>query len=287
MVSLSQGIKYGIGGAFLATAARYVATTNPVTLVALAALPLAARYLSYCCSREQEPEIRVALRRPAAPVVQPADSDDDDKDLELAFFRSKEDQELQAALEQSSQEHDLLKRLRADLELEEGQLREELGLDEKEFDPGDQMAMAIAASQDPSEKVCVCPYAQSLLGGGARVDEDAIIPQSLLFEKSNGQKCNFATYMLSLLSIAKVPNEEDAHDILGLPVNQVDLEQMANCLGIDFDGYLNIWGIADSLHDNVNTKREGRFAVFKEMVEKGRNQEAIQYYQNHHPDVWE
>lgn len=66
MISFSGIVKLGISGAFVA--AGYAVAVHPVTLVALGFLPWGVDRLRQCCSRQQEPEIRVPVRL-AAPAA--------------------------------------------------------------------------------------------------------------------------------------------------------------------------------------------------------------------------
>lgn len=121
MVSFSGIVKSGISGAFVA--AGYAAAAHPVTLVALGALPWIAHRASQCCSRRQEPEIRVQVR-PAAPAAAVAQAQQ--------VVNQPIDDEFQAVLEQSRQEHEYLEGLKRALRYEENRASRESGNPEEQ-----------------------------------------------------------------------------------------------------------------------------------------------------------
>ena len=147
--------KYGITGAVVAAAARYaVGVTNPVALVALAALPVlpwASRRLSQCCFRQREPE------RIAAPVIPAAPA--------------------------AVQGH------------------QGLG-----FDAG--LAAAIRRSRDEAVQVHLCPYVAAPFALRGLDTTPAVIPESLLYEKADGTKCNLAHYLATLLFQNNAPGPD-------------------------------------------------------------------------------
>lgn len=279
---LSTSVKFGMSGTFTGLCYAFGAT-NPVTLIAMAAIPFLPNLMSRCMQQEALPRLS-----PPAPVLirQPQDAIDE---------KERQRRDMIGPLDTESA------RLIEELMLEDA-IRTSTQHDTKE----NYIEIALAASLNPIKQVRTCPYAKAL-----NADEsahDAIIPPDLLLEKENGEYFNIATFLLTLLLSGIAPSDPESRDMSGKEINVMDIELAALILGFDSQCFLGIWEKAtvpqaavnryflDNPNDNrdivdvlPDLLRDARIKLFKKLVQDTATpacQAADAFCKKAHGDIW-
>lgn len=284
---LSAYTKFGISGACTGLCYAF-ASTNPITLAAVAAIPFLPNAMSRCLRRN--PPAAVPL--PAAPLGRPVA----DRLAPLSFDLDMQ-RAIQASLMPGGQALDpasaaLIEQMQFDDALRASARRLGGDEDKKNYE----LDRAIAMSLEPQIET---PVYQCALSGFLASDDR--IPDGLaLASPGEDQYYNVAVFLQTLLA-----QENHAKDILNKPVSDDMLSLAEDMIGFDPGSFQLLWiqardqfpvgGMtAEDAQANVGRRSDSRTRNFIRLLESragtrdqlALRRQVIQYYKKDHNEWW-
>lgn len=285
---LSAYTKFGISGACTGLCYAF-ASTNPVTLAAVAAIPFLPDLMGRCMRRNVAPVVHAAFPQ-AASVIRQNDGWDE--------------KEMMAAIEASTQPGGPALDVASAALIEQMLLQDAINASARRLRRDDvketndeKLDRAIAMSLEPQIEV---PVYRCELSKILAADDDQIPDGLALASEGEDQYYNVAVFLQTLLA-----QDNNAKDILNKPVTEDMLGLAEDMIGFDQGSFGLLWILArdqfpvggmsaEEAQLNVSRRSDSRARTFIQLLEShagsadqlALRRQVIQYYKKDHNEWW-